>query len=149
MRPVSLELADALDLRRDGEEAAATLARLRSHLQTLQDPALLVFDNVTDPDDVTPHLPAAGRAQIVLTSATHVVDQLGTRVPVDLFTEETAVRFLLDTTGLRDAAGARRSPTKLGYLPLALAQAAARIARVERNFATYLDRLDKISLDRR
>ena len=143
------ELADALDLRREGEDDATVLARVRSLLQTRRDPALLVFDNVTDPAHVMPHLPAAGRAQIVLTSAAHAVERLGTRVPVDLFSPETAVRYLFATTGVRDEAGAAALAAKLGYLPLALAQAAARIARPPRtgDYGTYLRLIEDVSLD--
>lgn len=143
------ELADALDLRREGDDDATVLARVRSHLHTRRDPALLVFDNVTDPEHVTPHLPATGGTQIVLTSATHAVDRLGTRVPVDLFSPDTAALFLIDATGIRDEAGARALADKLGHLPLALAQAAARIARPPRSgrYGAYLRRLENVSLE--
>ncbi|MDQ3789099.1 MAG: ATP-binding protein, partial [Actinomycetota bacterium] len=143
------ELADALDLRREGDDDATVLARVRSLLQTRREPALLVFDNVTDPGHVTPHLPATGGTQIVLTSAAHAVERLGTRVPVDLFSQETAARFLFATTGIRDEDGARALAAKLGYLPLALAQAAARIARPPRtgDYGTYLRWLDDVSLE--
>jgi hypothetical protein len=142
------ELADALELRRAGDTAAMTVARVRNHLQTLREPALLVFDNVTDPAHVMPHLPATGSAQIVLTSASHAIDQLGTRVPVDLFSLDTAVRFLADSTGLQDAPGARKLARELGCLPLALAQAAARIVRIDHDYATYLRRYQSVAAHR-
>lgn len=143
------ELADALGLRGEGDDDTTVLARVRNHLQTRRDPALLVFDNVTDPDHVTPHLPAAGTTQIVLTSATHAVERLGTRVPVDLFSPDTAVRFLTSATGIRDERGARALADRLGHLPLALAQAAARIARPprSRDYGTYRRRLENVSLE--
>ncbi|WIX98415.1 hypothetical protein QRX60_30655 [Amycolatopsis mongoliensis] len=142
------ELADALGLRRPGDTTATTTARVRNHLQTLREPALLVFDNVTDPAHVVPHLPATGSAQIVLTSASHTIDQLGTRVPVDLFSLGTAVRFLTDSTGLPDTAGARKLARELGCLPLALAQAAARVVRIDHDYATYLRRHQSVAVDR-
>ncbi|WP_157984828.1 DUF7779 domain-containing protein [Lentzea terrae] len=142
------ELADALGLRRAGDTAELTTARVRNHLQTLREPALLVFDNVTDPAHVVPHLPATGSAQIVLTSASHAIDQLGTRVPVELFSPDTAVRFLTDSTGLPDVAGARKLARELGYLPLALAQAAARVVRIDHDYATYLRRHQSVSVDK-
>ncbi|HEX3591957.1 MAG TPA: FxSxx-COOH system tetratricopeptide repeat protein [Pseudonocardiaceae bacterium] len=142
------ELGDALGLRHEGDADATVLARVRSFLQTRHDPALLVFDNVTDTDHVTAHLPAAGSAQIVLTSVSHAVERLGTPVPVDLFSPAAAVRFLAGTTGIRDEQGARALADKLGYLPLALAQAAARIAGPPRgDYAGYLRRLADVSLD--
>lgn len=142
------ELADALELRRPDDTAEVVAARVRNYLQTLRDPALLVFDNVTDPAHVIPHLPAAGNAQIVLTSASHAIDQMGTRVPVELFSPDTAARFLTDSTGLRDDSGARELARELGYLPLALAQAAARVVRIDRDYATYLRRHQSVSVDR-
>jgi hypothetical protein len=142
------ELADALELRRAGDTAEMTTARVRNHLQTLREPALLVFDNVTDPAHVVPHLPATGSAQIVLTSASHAIDQLGTRVPVDLFSLDTAVRFLTDSTGLQDIAGARKLARELGCLPLALAQAAARVVRIDHDYTTYLRRHQSVTVDR-
>ncbi|MBB4909528.1 tetratricopeptide repeat protein [Actinophytocola algeriensis] len=143
------ELADALGLRREGEDDATVLVRVRNLLQTRRDPALLVFDNVTDPEHVTPYLPATGSTQIVLTSASHAVERLGTRVPVDLFSPDTATRFLSGSTGIQDEAGARELAAKLGHLPLALAQAAARIARPPRagDYGTYLRLLEDVSLE--
>ncbi len=52
-------LASALGLRRDGEDAASAVARLLAELQTRVEPALVVFDNVTDPDHLAYR--AAGR----------------------------------------------------------------------------------------
>ncbi|GAA3438609.1 tetratricopeptide repeat protein [Kutzneria kofuensis] len=144
-----VELADMLNLRRESDRDATVLARLRSLLSTRRDPALLVFDNVTDPEHVTPYLPATGSTQIVLTSAIRAVERLGARVPVDLFSPDTAARFLFSSTGIRDEAGARTLAAKLGYLPLALAQAAARLARPPRtgDYGTYLRWLENISLE--
>ncbi len=142
-----VELADALGLRQTEDTTKAVTARVRNHLQTRREPALLVFDNVTDPAHVIPHLPAAGGAQIVLTSASRAIDQIGTRVPVELFNPTTAVRFLSTSTGIRDEAGARELAIEVGYLPLALAQAAARIIRVDRDYATYLRRHRSVSVD--
>jgi tetratricopeptide (TPR) repeat protein len=137
------ELADALGLRQQDDTTSTLIARVRNYLHTFTEPALLVFDNVTDPDHVLPHLPAAGSTQIVLTSAMHL-DNVGHPVPVEVFTEETAVRFLNRATGLADEAGARELAKELGYLPLALAQAAA---RVDRDYATYLQRHRTLRLD--
>lgn len=144
------ELADALNLRREGDDDATVLARVRNLLQTRRDPALLVFDNVTDAKHVMPYLPATGSTHIVLTSAVRAVEQLGTRVPVDLFSPDTATRFLLSATGIRDENGAHELAAKLGYLPLALAQAAARIARRPRtdDYDTYLRSLGNVSLEK-
>jgi hypothetical protein len=53
------------------------------------------------------------------------VANLGAAVPVDVFSESEALAFLAERTGSADAEGAREVAAELGYLPLALAQAAA------------------------
>jgi hypothetical protein len=132
----------------DKVTAAVEAERVRTHLQTRQEPLLVVLDNVTDPTHVTPHLPATGNAQIVLTSTSRAVERIGTVVvPVGLFTTEVAVQFLVEATGVPDTEGAEALADELGCLPLALAQAAARIATVERDYRTYLDRLRAVSID--
>lgn len=140
------ELADALGLRQPDDTTSTLIARVRNFLHTFREPMLLVFDNVTDPDHVLPYLPAAGSTQIVLTSAAQL-DNVGHPVPVEVFTEQIAVRFLASATGLADESGARELAKELGYLPLALAQAAARVVRVDRDYATYLQRHRTLRLD--
>ena len=76
-----------------------------------------------------PFLPAAGAAQVVVTSTRRSAAGLGMPVPVDVFTEGEALAFLAERTGLDDEAGARELAAELGFLPLGLAQAAALIAR--------------------
>ena len=60
---------------------------------------------------------------------------------VDVFTEEEALAFLAERTGLDNPAGARQVAGELGFLPLGLAQAAALIAREHLGYDTYLGRL--------
>ena len=57
------------------------------------------------------------------------------------FPSTEALAFLAERTGLADAEGARAVAAELGYLPLALAQAAAVIADQHLDYGTYLDRL--------
>lgn len=140
-----LELADALGLRRHEDDAATTTRRLRDHLGTRRDPSLLVLDDVTDPADVVPRLPAG--AQVVLTSSAPAVEELGTPVRVDVFTPDTATRFLRAATGLADDAGAGLLAERLGHLPLALATATARIAAAELDYGAYLRRLGELTGD--
>ena len=58
-----------------------------------------------------------------------------------MFSAEEALAFLASRTGLADAAGAAAVAAELGYLPLALAQAAAVIAGQHLGYRTYLERL--------
>ncbi|MDX8054720.1 hypothetical protein SK571_35580 [Lentzea sp. BCCO 10_0798] len=134
-----VELADRLGLYRPEDSAEVTAARVRNHLQTRPEQALLVFDNVVSLDGIRPHLPSVGRCQVVITS-TRRGSQIGHEVLVDVFAPEDAERFLCETTGLDDHAGAAELATEVGHLPLALAQAASRIRAARWDFAKYLEK---------
>jgi tetratricopeptide (TPR) repeat protein len=118
-------VATALGLRQEGEDATTGLARLMSHLQTRDEPALLVFDNVTNPDHVVGYLPATGPTQIIFTSTQQDVHNLGQTVAVEVYTHDEARDFLHTATGLADDVGAAELAEELGRLPLALTHAAA------------------------
>jgi len=68
-------------------------------------------------------------------------------VLVDVFSEPEALAFLAERTGLADPEGGRAVAAELGYLPLALAQAAAVIADQHLGYDTYLERLRGIPVD--
>ena len=78
------------------------MARLRSSLHTRDAPALLVFDNLADPDALIDYLPASGPTQIVITSTRPGVSNLGRAVAVDVFDPAEAVAFLRADTGVDD-----------------------------------------------
>jgi hypothetical protein len=102
---------------------------------------LLVFDGVEDPDLLRPFVPAAGAAQVLITVARESMGELGTRVPVEVFSAEEALALLSGRTGLADEAGASAVASELGHLPLALDQAAALIAGQHLGYAAYLAKL--------
>ncbi|HWE90190.1 MAG TPA: FxSxx-COOH system tetratricopeptide repeat protein [Pseudonocardiaceae bacterium] len=142
------ELAEAIGMRAPEDDSTVTLVRLRQHLNARDSPGLIVFDNVTDVAAVRDHVPSAGTTQIVVTSTQMAAERLGRRVPVDVFEPDTAIRLLEDITGLNDEAGAREVATELGFLPLALAQAGARIRGAERSYARYLGKLASVPVER-
>ena len=133
------EVAAALGL--EAGDAAAAGRAVRHRLEAGGDRCLLVFDNATDPADLLPFLPAAGAAQVLITSNEQSVADLGAGLAVDVFTEPEALAFLADRTGSPDAEGARLLAGELGRLPLALAQAAAVIAAQHLDYPAYLARL--------
>ena len=124
----------------EGDAEAAGRA-VRHWLEIDGDRCLLVFDNATDPAVLQPFIPAAGAARVIITSNQQSMANLGAGVPVDVFSEPEALAFLAERTGSADAEGARAVAAELGYLPLALAQAAAVIADQHLGYGTYLDRL--------
>jgi tetratricopeptide (TPR) repeat protein len=102
---------------------------------------LVVFDNALDPDGIRPLLPACGSARVLITGSRRPVASLGAGLPVDVFSPDEALAFLAQRTGLADTAGASALARELGYLPLALAQAAGVIAAQDLAYWTYLGRL--------
>ena len=141
-------VADAAGLSEDGtrQDAAAAGRAVRHRLEVAGDRCLLVFDDATDPDALRPFVPAYGTARVLITSSRQSVADLGTRVPLDAFSADEALEFLEERTGLDDA-GAVAVAAELGYLPLALAQAAAVIDGQHLEYGAYLERLRRLPVE--
>ena len=128
----------------DGGDAGRVVRRW---LETGGDRCLIVFDDPADADVLRPFVPAGGAARVLITSNRRSVANLGTSVGVEVFSEEEALAFLADRTGLADPAGAAALAGELGCLPLALAQAAAVIAGQHLGYGTYLERLRALPVE--
>ena len=124
-----------------GQAVADAGQAVRHLLETDGDRCLLVFDDVTDPEELSPFVPADGMAQVLITSTRHLASSLATTVPVDVFGSDEALWFLTGRTGLDDEAGAAAVAAVLGYLPLALTLAAPLIRGQRHGYDRYLDRL--------
>jgi tetratricopeptide (TPR) repeat protein len=132
----------------EAADAEAAGRAIRHRLETGGDRCLLVFDNVTDPELVQPFLPVSGESRVILTSNNQSVGHLGLNVPVKVFTEHEALAYLAERTGRKDDHGARLIAQELGWLPLALAQAAALIADQHLDYGTYLDRMRRLPVSK-
>lgn len=142
-----LELADRLGFYRPEDGAEIAVSRVRNNLQTRSGNALLVFDNVVSLDAVRQHLPSVGACQVVITSTVRG-SQLGHDVPMEVFSPGASSRFLRETTGLDDDPAAAELAAEVGHLPLALAQAAARIRAARWSFAKYLENFRKFPAEK-
>ena len=105
---------------------------------------LLIFDNADHPQLIKPFLPLAPQGHILLTSRAHVLDSVGVATPLDVveMPADDAVAFLFARTGRSATAGESEAAfalaAELGYLPLALEQAAAFVTANDTSFGDYL-----------
>lgn len=137
-------VADRLGISRsEGIALEIVAGMVRNRLEGEGEGSLVVFDNVTDWDAIRPYVPSCG-CQVVMTST--LTAALGRPLPVDVFTPEESWNFLAERIGRHDPDNARTLAEELGYLPLALAQAAAVIARERLTYEVYLQRLRSLSL---
>ena len=142
-------VADATGLSAGGSRPGPADAgqAVRDWLEADGSRRLLVFDDVEDPGLLRPFVPAAGESRVLITVAGEPEAELGTRLPVDVFSAEEALALLDGRTGLADEDGALAVAVQLGYLPLALDQAAAMIAKQHMDYPAYLTRLQALSAE--
>ena len=142
-------VADATGLSVGGSRPAAADAgqAVRDWLEADGSRRLLVFDDVEDPGLLRPFLPVAGASRVLITAVREPMAELGTSVPVDVFSAEEALALLDGRTGLADEDGALAVAVQLGYLPLALDQAAAVIAKQHVGYPAYLAKLRALSAE--
>jgi tetratricopeptide (TPR) repeat protein len=117
------ELGRRLDLP-ERPDQQAFLAELLSELNE-RDRWLLVFDNAERPRDLEPYRPSNHRGHVLITSRNPAWRGVATPIKVDPLPEEEAIWFLLRRTASDDRPAAAALAEELGYLPLALEQAAS------------------------
>ena len=138
-------VAEAMGLTEDGSGAPVADAgqAVRDLLETDGDHCLLVFDDVADPDALSPLVPDSGSAQVLIVSTRHTAPDTAA-IAADVFGSNEALSFLAGRTGLDDDTGAAEVAAVLGHLPLALALAAPLIRGQRHGYASYLVRLQAI-----
>ncbi len=151
---------DILWVRAEGNSFTAEFARLALELgliSTLSDNAvedagrashelasqtrrLLILDNAESEHLVQPWIPKSGGCRTVITSRFVGWSATVAEVRVDVLDADAARRLLLSRSGLSetDAAAADKLAEEVGYLPLALEQAAAFVRKVSIDFGEYL-----------
>ena len=85
---------------------------------------LVVFDNAEQASDLTEWLPRAGSGHVIITSRHTGWSHLGSTVDVDVLAPAAATRLLCERAPATDEPTARHIVDLLGYLPLAIEQAA-------------------------
>jgi tetratricopeptide (TPR) repeat protein len=130
-------LAVTLGVATAGETDAEKTARAALRCMSEQRASwLLVYDNVTSPEEIADLLPSGG-ARVIITSRFSDWSGWADEVPLDVLPNEQAIDFLRGRTGRSDADGARILAEALGRLPLALDHAAAYCKRAQMSFAEY------------
>jgi tetratricopeptide (TPR) repeat protein len=104
---------------------------------------LLVLDNADDPAMLKPFFPQQGNCHMLLTSRAYSFQKIGLVSPreVNVLSADEARKFLLRRTGKGPTGKSTEADAlakELGYLPLALEQAAAYIAETGTSFSSYL-----------
>ncbi len=140
-----VEIAKLLNLpEQDAQNSDEAVQAVRRWLVHKND-WLLIFDNADKPELLTAFRPHNAKGHILLTSRAQVFDSLGISKPIELevMLPEEGCMFLLHRTGrddkdLKEQNAVRELAYELGYLPLALEQAAAYITEKKARFQDYL-----------
>jgi tetratricopeptide (TPR) repeat protein len=137
------QIAALLNLpEKDATEQAKVTEAVRRWLE--ENPSwLLVLDNADNPAAVKDFLPQQSKGHVLLTSRAHSFQTIGILNPreVDVLSPDEAREFLLMRTGKKPTATSPEVDAlakELGYLPLALEQAAAYMVENGASFASYL-----------
>jgi tetratricopeptide (TPR) repeat protein len=134
------ELAGVLDSRFANESntekaARAALATLAQH----ERPWLLVYDNVSDPDEIRDFRPSKGAPLLITTRHPDWGGQAN-ELEIDVLERGEAIDFLLKRTDRSDDGGAALLAEALGYLPLALDHAGAYVTSAAISLSEYARR---------
>ncbi|MDN3359126.1 FxSxx-COOH system tetratricopeptide repeat protein [Actinomadura sp. DC4] len=101
---------------------------------------LLIFDNADDPKAVKRYLPG-GDGHVLITSRNKAWSRVATPLEIDVFTIGESVEHLMRRVPGLSAANALDLGTALGFLPLAVEQAAAWLETTGVPAETYLEML--------
>lgn len=108
---------------------------------------LLVFDNANNPEDITDWLPGGSSGHVLITSRAGGWDEIAAPVAIDVFTPaESAIVLQARVPGLSEEETGELA-RELGYLPLAVAQAAGYLADTGMRAGEYVELLKTSAAD--
>jgi tetratricopeptide (TPR) repeat protein len=139
-------IARLLDLPEQAEKEAEVVREAVKRWLAEEEGYLLILDNADTPEAVRPFLPPAPRGHLLITSHVPQLVRLNVACPIrlDALPPQKAIQFLFRRVRRKAAAdpaerqAAAELAVELGYLPLALEQAAAFIQAAGSRFADYL-----------
>jgi tetratricopeptide (TPR) repeat protein len=101
---------------------------------------LFIFDNAESAEVLQPYLPAhQTKRQCVLITSRYAFWQKALQIDIEVFTPEETREFLEKATKLPPDEAQGKLAKELGYLPLALEQAAAYITVLKKGYREYLE----------
>ncbi|MBI4787368.1 MAG: toll/interleukin-1 receptor domain-containing protein [Chloroflexi bacterium] len=131
-------LAQPLNLpEKDAQDQRIMVDAVRDQLRASAD-WLLIFDNATDPAEVSGYIPQCDCGNVIITSRNPAWRRVAKPLPVEVLPRAQAIEFLGKRTGDKDADAADKLAKALGDLPLALEQAGAYIEERGGSLAAYL-----------
>ena len=140
-----VEIAKLLNLPEQNVTNPADTAQAVKHWLERNEAWLLIFDNADAPEMLKAYYPRTPRGHILLTSRAQIFNRLGIARPLELqeMQPEEALSFLFKRTGRAESDPTERKAAELlaaelGYLPLALEQAASYITAKTVRFQDYL-----------
>lgn len=107
---------------------------------------LLIFDNVIEPRHIKDYLPQAEIGHAIITSRFRHWQDYASEIELKVWKEDEAVTYLIRVIGRSEEKHKEKAKTVaeiLGYLPLALAQAAAYIKETGCSFDEYIELVQK------
>ncbi len=104
---------------------------------------LFIYDNAEKEADLTPYLPISNTGHILITTRNPHWRDVGKKIDVDVFLPDEAVEFLERFNLDGSADDAAELAGELGYLPLALDQAAAYMSENKKSYREYINLLKK------
>jgi tetratricopeptide (TPR) repeat protein len=140
-----VEMARLLDLpEQDATNPAETVQAVKHWLER-EGEWLLIFDNADTSELLKASYPRTPRGHILLTSRAQLFDTLGIAksLALEKLQPEEALSFLSKRTARAQSDPAEHLAAELGYLPLALEQAAAYLAAKQACFQDYLASFQK------